>query len=184
MRAGESQHIGQALLTTGAAEWLTLSSDKVPRRSLPVANKVTRCRCLWSGLFSTPVFKQEDKRRHERGTVPRTNVSGDRKFVGTSGRPIANRPDPEGAPANLPHVFSTTQAELSGDECARHVIGSPAVPRLLRRKYAGTRNRVFRAVSCRAHRPSFRPVPRRRCFPHPSSLPGCGRWYFHPRARW
>jgi hypothetical protein len=40
MRAGQSQHIGQALLTTGAAEWLTLSSDKVTRQSLLVANKV------------------------------------------------------------------------------------------------------------------------------------------------
>jgi hypothetical protein len=38
---GESQHTGQALLTTGAVGRLTLSSDKVTIRRLPVANKVT-----------------------------------------------------------------------------------------------------------------------------------------------
>ena len=41
VRAGQSQHTGQALLTTGAAEWLTLSPDKVTRPSLRVAGKVT-----------------------------------------------------------------------------------------------------------------------------------------------
>jgi hypothetical protein len=38
---GETQHTGQALLTTGAAGWLTLSPDKVTSASLPVADKVT-----------------------------------------------------------------------------------------------------------------------------------------------
>ena len=54
MRTGQSQHIGQALLTTGAAGWLTLSPDKFALPSLPVANKVNRWLMLVAGrLFST-----------------------------------------------------------------------------------------------------------------------------------
>ena len=60
MSAGLSPHIGQALLTTGAVGWLTLSSDKVTIRRLPVANKLTHLLIPVVGrLFSALVSGHE-----------------------------------------------------------------------------------------------------------------------------
>src|ERR1022692_4430366 len=55
LSAGQAQHTGQALLTTGAGRWLTLSPDKVTLSSLPVANKVTHSLIPWSGLIGALV---------------------------------------------------------------------------------------------------------------------------------
>ena len=106
LRAGQSQHIGQALLTTGAVGWLTLSSDKVFRPSLPGTNKVTHPLIPVVGrLISTParrplkphrLFRDKalsDCRRRDR----RLQTSGPAPLSSTEPYPAARKTKPAAA---------------------------------------------------------------------------------------
>jgi uncharacterized protein Veg len=69
-------------------------------------------------------FVPVDKHRHERPTVPGENVSGGRKLLRASARPITNRPQV----ANLPHVVSPTRPPEAALKSSRATSSPPSGP--------------------------------------------------------